>query len=93
MSLSLAMHFFSLVSLFASSWFTTCLADQQAFVNDARYNDGDYGHYPHQTFFSRAGIEAPRPNFMKPFTNCDDGSYLFVVLVEHVVLSRAMTAN
>jgi hypothetical protein len=56
------------------------LADQQAFVNDARYNDGDYGHFPHQTFFSRDGIEAPRPNFMKPFTNCDDGSYLFVSL-------------
>jgi hypothetical protein len=80
MSLSLAMHYFSLVSLTSLSWLTTCLADQQAFIDDARYNNGDYGHYPHQTFFSRAGIEAPRPNFMKPFTNCDDGSYLFVSL-------------
>jgi hypothetical protein len=74
------MPFFSLVTFITLSWLTTCLADQQAFINDARYNDGDYGHYPHQTFFSRAGIEAPRPNFMKPFTNCDDGSYLFVSL-------------
>jgi len=62
------------------SWVASCLADQQAFVNDDRYNKGDYGHFPHQTFFSRDGIESPRPNFMKPFTNCDDGSYLFVSL-------------
>jgi hypothetical protein len=80
MSLLFMMRFFSLISLTSLSWLATCSADQQAFVNDARYNDGDYGHYPHQTFFSRAGIEAPRPNFMKPFTNCDDGSYLFVSL-------------
>lgn len=59
---------------------TTCRADQQAFINDARYNNGDYGHYPHQTFFSRDNIESPRPNFVKPFTNCNDGSYLFVSL-------------
>lgn len=74
------MSFSSLFCLVTLSWLSTCLADQQAFVNDARYNDGDYGHFPHQTFFSRDGIEAPRPNFMKPFTNCDDGSYLFVSL-------------
>jgi hypothetical protein len=76
----MAMRFLFSVGVACLSWVAWCLADQQAFVNDDRYNKGDYGHFPHQTFFSRDGIESPRPNFMKPFTNCDDGSYLFVSL-------------
>jgi hypothetical protein len=79
-TLSTAMRFLFSVGVAGLSWVASCLADQQAFVNDDRYNKGDYGHFPHQTFFSRDGIESPRPNFMKPFTNCDDGSYLFVSL-------------
>lgn len=74
------MRFLSFVQIIGLGWSATCLADQQAFINDAGYNNGDYGHYPHQTFFSRDNIESPRPNFVKPFTNCDDGSYLFVSL-------------
>lgn len=82
------MYSLCFVCLVAFSWLAICLADQQAFVNDGHYNHGDYGSYPHQTFFSRDGIEAPRPNFMKPFTNCDDGSLLFVSLRGNVAESR-----
>lgn len=74
------MWFFTLICLISFSWISACLGDDQVFIQDERYNRGDYGHFPHQTFFSREGIESPRPNFMKPFTNCDDGSYLFVSL-------------
>lgn len=46
-------------------------------VADKQYNEGKYGQYPtHQ--FKTTIIEPPRLNFMKPFTNCDDGSYIFV---------------
>lgn len=54
-----------------------CLADEVAFFESTKYNNGDYGRYVTQSFRSSEAI-APRLNFMKPFTNCDDGSYIFV---------------
>lgn len=55
-------------------------------VNDIDYNNGAYGRYVTQTFTS-ANITVPRLNMDMPFTNCDDGSYLFVTprgeIVEH----------
>lgn len=82
------MRLLSFVYLIGSGLLATCRADQQAFINDARYNNGEYGHYPHQTFFSRDNIESPRPNFIRPFTNCDDGSYLFVSLRGNIADSK-----
>ncbi|CAK4032131.1 Hypothetical predicted protein [Lecanosticta acicola] len=57
----------------------TSVADVTPFVNNAQYNAGKYGDYPTQTFKSNPAVtQVPRVNFMKPFTNCDDGSYLFL---------------
>lgn len=49
----------------------------EAFFADADYNNGQYGLYVTQTFKS-INITVPRLNMQKPFTNCDDGSYLFI---------------
>lgn len=58
---------------------TTCRADLAAFFSNAGYNNGDYGRYVSQTFVSNPAVTSvPVLNFMKPFTTCDDGSYIFI---------------
>ncbi|KAF2206188.1 hypothetical protein CERZMDRAFT_53706, partial [Cercospora zeae-maydis SCOH1-5] len=70
---------YAVVIAFIVSLFTTSLADQTAFLADARYNKGEYGSYVTQTFKSNPQVTAaPIVNFMKPFTSCDDGSYLMI---------------
>lgn len=54
-----------------------CLADQEAFFQDEKYNHEDYGRWVTQKY-KTSSIEPPRLNFMQPFTECDDGSYLFI---------------
>lgn len=54
-----------------------CHADEKSFLKNAKFNDGEYGNYPKHKFRTSI-IEPPRLNFMEPFTNCDDGSYIFV---------------
>ncbi|USW53537.1 Putative arylsulfotransferase [Septoria linicola] len=55
------------------------IADQTPFYANSQYNDAQYGDYVTQTFKSNPQITAvPIINFMKPFTNCDDGSYLMI---------------
>lgn len=49
----------------------------EAFLQDAEFNNGAYGLYVRQTFKSR-NVTVPRLNMQQPFTNCDDGSYLFI---------------
>ena len=49
----------------------------EVFFSDASYNKGLYGQYVTQSFKS-SNITAPRLNMQKSFTNCDDGSYLFL---------------
>ncbi|CAK1361250.1 hypothetical protein CB0940_03356 [Cercospora beticola] len=64
---------------FLTTILTPCLADQVAFHADSQYNDGKYGSYVTQIFKSHPQVTAvPIVNFMKPFTSCDDGSYLFL---------------
>ncbi|GIZ37054.1 hypothetical protein CKM354_000051700 [Cercospora kikuchii] len=64
---------------FLTTILAPCLADQVAFHADSQYNDGTYGSYVTQTFKSHPQVTAvPIVNFMKPFTSCDDGSYLFL---------------
>lgn len=66
-----------LVSLLLTT--TTCLADLTPFQHNEKFNKGRYGDYPTQTFRSNPAVTmVPQVNFMKPFTNCDDGSYLFL---------------
>ncbi|KAK4506138.1 hypothetical protein PRZ48_004103 [Zasmidium cellare] len=68
----------SLLVLF-TAFLSICLADITPFYANDKYNKGDYGKYATQTFKSNPEVTAvPVVNFMKPFTNCDDGSYLFV---------------
>lgn len=49
----------------------------EAFVQDVEFNNGAYGLYVQQTFKSR-NVTVPRLNMQQSFTNCDDGSYLFI---------------
>lgn len=60
-----------------SSLFSIALGDLAVLDNDAEYNDGSYGPYVTQSYRS-SDVNSPRLNFMKPFTSCDDGSFLFV---------------
>jgi hypothetical protein len=66
--------FFSFVSQIC--W-QTCHASKDAFFQSAEYNAEKYGRYVVQEFKSTA-IRAAQPNIMKSFSNCDDGSKLFV---------------
>ena len=54
-----------------------CWADEKSFLRNAKYNEGEFGHYPTHKFKTSV-IEPPRLNFMQPFSKCDDGSYIFV---------------
>ncbi|KAK6068271.1 secreted protein [Seiridium cupressi] len=58
-------------------WPQPCRADEPTFRNSVDFNNGKFGTYPTHKF-KTSTIEPPRPNFMKPFSNCDDGSYIFV---------------
>lgn len=49
----------------------------EAFIADSDFNAGHYGGNVRQTFKS-INITATRLNMQNPFTNCDDGSYLFM---------------
>ncbi|KAF2167303.1 hypothetical protein M409DRAFT_66300 [Zasmidium cellare ATCC 36951] len=49
----------------------------EGLIQDADYDRGAYGRYVTQTFRS-ASLTVPRLNMDMPFTNCNDGSYLFV---------------
>ncbi|EME86751.1 uncharacterized protein MYCFIDRAFT_116419, partial [Pseudocercospora fijiensis CIRAD86] len=54
-------------------------ADEAPFHANSQYNNAELGKYVTQTFKSNPHVTAvPVVNFMKPFTNCDDGSYLFI---------------
>lgn len=54
-----------------------CNADDRVLIANEDYNNGFYGDYPTHTYHS-SKIKPPRLNFMQPFTNCDDGSYIFL---------------
>ncbi|EME41573.1 hypothetical protein DOTSEDRAFT_176803 [Dothistroma septosporum NZE10] len=58
----------------------------EVFDQDEEFNQAAYGNYVVQTFKS-ANVSVPRMNMMRPFTECDDGSYLFVTprgeIVDH----------
>lgn len=56
---------------------TPILATRDAYMSSREYNAGMYGPYITQTFRS-SPIVAARPNFMIPYSNCDDGMKLFV---------------
>lgn len=57
----------------------------EGLVQDADYNEGAYGRYVTQTFRS-ANVTVPRLNMDMPFSNCDDGSYLFVTPRGEIVM-------
>ncbi|EMC95695.1 hypothetical protein BAUCODRAFT_499289 [Baudoinia panamericana UAMH 10762] len=72
---------FSIVSLL-SCFFVPILAahssaDEPPFFQSGEYNAGEYGKYVTQNFIT-ANVTVPRLNVNRPFTNCDDGSYLFI---------------
>ncbi|KAK3629071.1 hypothetical protein LTR56_006532 [Elasticomyces elasticus] len=52
-------------------------AHDEAYHDSGRYNAGQYGDYVEQRFVS-TNVTAPKLNFMRPFTNCNDGTYLFL---------------
>lgn len=54
----------------------TYARDETLYQSD-EYNLGGLGKYVEQTFVSTK-VTAPRLNVIKPFTKCDDGSYLFL---------------
>ena len=49
----------------------------EVFVQDDDYNQAAYGGYVLQTFKS-TDVGVPRLNMMRPFTACEDESYVFV---------------
>ena len=51
--------------------------DDKTFYRNQKYNEGDFGKYPVH-HFQTSDLTPPRINFMQPFTDCDDGSYIFV---------------
>ncbi|KAK4549636.1 hypothetical protein LTR36_004937 [Oleoguttula mirabilis] len=56
---------------------SVCVADHEPFLQSVEYNEGAYGKYVTQNFTS-AEVVAPILNVAQSFTNCDDGSYLFI---------------
>ncbi|KAK4903430.1 hypothetical protein LTR27_000361 [Elasticomyces elasticus] len=52
-------------------------AHDEAYHDSGRYNAGQHGDYVEQRFVS-TNVKAPKLNFMRPFTKCNDGSYLFL---------------
>ncbi|KAK3669909.1 hypothetical protein LTR78_010220 [Recurvomyces mirabilis] len=62
-----------------------CEAHNEALQQSNEYNYGVLGPYVTNSFVS-TDVTAPKLNFMKPFTACDDGSYIFLA-------PRGETAN
>ncbi|KAK3646184.1 hypothetical protein LTR56_007199 [Elasticomyces elasticus] len=52
-------------------------AHDEAYHDSGRYNAGQHGDYVEQRFVSTK-VTAPKLNFMRPFRNCNDGTYLFL---------------
>ncbi|KAF2478341.1 uncharacterized protein BDR25DRAFT_365533 [Lindgomyces ingoldianus] len=50
------------------------LADTPPYLNDQKFENGEYGPYPVQTFHSSKMV-APRLNILSTHSRCDDGSY------------------
>ncbi|KAK5116895.1 hypothetical protein LTR62_006616 [Meristemomyces frigidus] len=59
------------------SFLPACLAHDEAFQLNDDYNRGALGAYVTQKYIT-TDLDVPKLNFMKPFTACDDGSYLFL---------------
>ncbi len=77
LSLSLS----ALPLLLSALWTTLplCRADQKPYLTNDDYNEGRLGRYVTQKF-KTSELEPPLLNWMQPggFSNCDDGSYIFV---------------
>lgn len=54
----------------------TC-ANEPPYYQSEEFNEGEYGNYPRR-HYKTTTISPPRPNIMRNFSNCDDGSYIFV---------------
>jgi hypothetical protein len=65
------------LGLLLQTFWHACHASKDAFFQSAEYNAEKYGRYVVQEFKSTT-IRAAQPNIMKSFSNCDDGSKLFV---------------
>ncbi|KAF2640106.1 hypothetical protein P280DRAFT_490477 [Massarina eburnea CBS 473.64] len=50
------------------------LGDTPPFFDDKKFDNGDYGPYPMQRFYS-SELVAPRLNVLTTHPSCDDGSY------------------
>ncbi|KAF7187661.1 hypothetical protein HII31_11000 [Pseudocercospora fuligena] len=83
------MYLLSLLAL--TTLLGSSIADEAPFYANSQYNNGKYGKYVTQTFKSNPAVTAvPVVNFMKPFTNCDDGSYLFIAPRGNIAQSTPM---
>lgn len=54
--------------------FGRVLGDTPPFLNDQKFENGEYGAYPMQRFYSSNAV-APRLNILSTHSSCDDGSY------------------
>jgi len=50
------------------------VADVEPFINDARFDAGDYGTYPTKTYHSSKNV-SPRMNMLSMNEQCRDGAY------------------
>lgn len=66
-----------LTFLLSSLLLSTTSADDKVLLKNGKYNEAGYGRYVTQRF-KTSPITPPRFNFMQPFSECDDGSYLFI---------------
>nr|POF21072.1 putative oxidoreductase [Quercus suber] len=69
-------HLFTL-SLFLVSYLPFSLADLVSFEHSEKFNAGEYGPWVLQSYNS-SPVTSPRLNMMKPFSKCEDGSFLFI---------------
>jgi len=66
-----------LLSLPAFLFPSAVRADHEGFFRNTEYNEGEFGDYVTQSFHT-TDVTAPILNVNKPFTQCDDGSYIFI---------------
>ncbi|KAF2495421.1 hypothetical protein BU16DRAFT_460908 [Lophium mytilinum] len=64
------------------------LADLSPYFSDKKFDNGEYGSYPMQTFHS-SDIVAPRINILSSSSRCDDGSYILITPRGHRVPDEA----